>query len=261
MIPRMLRAILFDFSGVLVDDEPVHLELFRRVLAEEGVGLAAADFARRRGADDRSGFAALLAAAGEAATVPRLMRLTARKASYYQERIRREGYPFIPGAAALVRDLAGRGRMLGVVSGALREEVEGALRQEGLLDRFKVLVTAEDADADADADSGQGAGAGSPTPAGYQRALEALNARPPLPERLLHPHEVLAVAANPAGLAAAAEVGLATLGIRGAGGVRGVRGGRTDSRSGPPVADITVAGLDELTADRLEGLYAEVSRR
>jgi beta-phosphoglucomutase len=256
----MLRAILFDFSGVLVDDEPIHRELFRRVLAEEGIALAAADVARHRGPDDRSRFAALLAAAGEAATVPRLMRLTARKASYYQERIRREGYPLAPGAAALARDLAGRGRMLGVVSGALREEVEGALRQEGLLDRFKVLVTAEDADADADQDAAAPRD-GSPTPAGYQRALEALNARPPLPERLLHPHEVLAVAANPAGVAAAAEVGLATLGVRGAGGVRGVRGMRPDSRSGPPAADITVAGLDELTADRLEGLYAEVSRR
>ncbi len=38
--PRVLRAILFDFNGVLVDDEPIHLELFQRVLAEEGIALA-----------------------------------------------------------------------------------------------------------------------------------------------------------------------------------------------------------------------------
>jgi len=86
----VLRAILFDFNGVLVDDEPVHLELFQRVLADEGIALSAGDYyTRYLGLDDRAGFAAMLAAAGEAATVPRLMRLTARKASYYQERVRR----------------------------------------------------------------------------------------------------------------------------------------------------------------------------
>ena len=33
----MLRAVLFDFNGVLVDDEPLHLRLIQRVLEEEGV--------------------------------------------------------------------------------------------------------------------------------------------------------------------------------------------------------------------------------
>jgi beta-phosphoglucomutase-like phosphatase (HAD superfamily) len=182
--------------------------------------------------------AAILAAAGEAATVPRLMRLIARKASYYQERVRREGYPFAAGAAWLVRELTGRRWMLGVVSGALREEVEGALRQEGLFGRFKALITAEDV-------------AGSmPGPEGYERALEALNSLPPLPERLLHPHEVFAVEDSPVGLAAAAEVGLATLGIA-----------HPYSRALLRGADAVVAGLHELTPERLERLYAEVSRR
>jgi HAD superfamily hydrolase (TIGR01509 family) len=166
------------------------------------------------------------------------MRLIARKASYYRERIRRDGYSFSPGAAGLVRELAARGTVLGVVSGALREEVEGALRQEGLLDHFKVLVTAEDVEES------------KPDPQGYLRALEALNSFPPLPERLFHPHEVLAVEDSPAGLAAAAEVGLPTLGVV-----------RPYSRDLLREADAVVEGLRELTPERLEGLYAEVSRR
>jgi len=235
----VLRAVLFDFNGVLVDDEPIHLELFQKVLAEEGIALSAADYyARYLGLDDRSCFAAVLAAAGEPATVPRLMRLIARKASYYRERIRRDGYSFSPGAAGLVRELAARGTVLGVVSGALREEVEGALRQEGLLDRFKVLVTAEDVEES------------KPDPQGYLRALEALNSFPPLPERLFHPHEVLAVEDSPAGLAAAAEAGLPTLGVV-----------RPYSRDLLREADVVVEGLRELTPERLEGLYVEVSRR
>jgi len=234
----VIRAILFDFNGVLVDDEPIHREIFERVLADEGIPFAAEEYlARFLGLDDRACFAAVLAEAGEPVTVPRLMRLIARKASYYQESIRKGGYPFFPGVAELVASLAAQGRMLGVVSGALREEVEGALRQARLLDRFKVLVTAEDVDE------------GKPNPQGYLRALEALNSLPPLPERLLHPHEVLAVEDSPAGLAAAAEVGLATLGLAHTYPAERLR------------ADAVATSLRDLTPERLERLFAEVSRR
>ncbi len=237
--PEVLRAILFDFNGVLVDDEPIHLEIFQRVLAEEGIPLSVEEYySRYLGLDDRACFAAVLASAGETATVPRLMRLIARKASYYQERIRREGYPFFPGAAELVAALAAGGRMLGVVSGALREEVEGALRQAGILDRFKVLITAEDV------------GEGKPSPEGYQRAMEALNSLPPLPERLFHPHEVLAVEDSPAGLAAAADLGLVTLGIAHSFPAHRLRG-----------ANAVAGSLRELTPEGLDRLFSEVSRR
>jgi phosphoglycolate phosphatase/beta-phosphoglucomutase len=218
----VLRAILFDFNGVLVDDEPIHLETFQRVLADEGIAFTTEDdHGRTLGLDDRGRFAAVLAAAGEEASVPRLMRLLARKSAYYQERIRKQGYPFVPGAPELVRELAASGRMLGIVTGALRDEVEGALRQAGLRDLFKVLVTAEEVEK------------GKPDPEGYLRALEGLSSLPPLPARLIHPHEVLAVEDSPAGLAAAAEVGLVTLD----------------------------AGLRGMTLARLEQLFAEVSRQ
>lgn len=235
----MLRAILFDFNGVLVDDEPIHLDMFQRVLAEEGIALTAEDYyARYLGLDDRACFAAVLEKAGVPATVPRLMRLIARKASYYQERIRQSGYPFFPGAPELVREAAQAGMMLGVVSGALLEEVEGALRQAGLRDLFKVLVTTEDV------------AEGKPSPEGYQRALEALNSQPPLPERLLHPHEILAVEDTPAGLAAAADMGLIALGVA-----------HTYPADRLREADAVAPSLNGLTLARLTGLFAEASRR
>lgn len=234
----MLRAVLFDFNGVLVDDEPIHLEMFQRVLAEEGIALSAEDYyGRYLGLDDRGCFAAVLAAAGEQAAVPRLMRLIARKSAYYQERVRQRGYPLFPGTAELVRELAAAGRMLGIVSGALREEVEGALRQSGLGPLFKVLVTAEDV------------AEGKPHPEGYLRALEGLSSLPPLPERLIHPHEVLAVEDSPAGLAAAAAVGFVTLGV-----APGPAAGRLRA------ADAVTEGLRTLTLARLDRLFAEVSR-
>jgi beta-phosphoglucomutase len=235
----VLRGILFDFNGVLVDDEPIHLEMFQRVLAEEGIGLTSEDyFQHYLGFDDRQCFAAVLAAAGETPTVPRLMRLIARKAAYYQERVHAGGYPLFPGAAELVGGAAAAGLMLGVVSGALREEVDGALRQAGLAGCFKVLVTAEDV------------AAGKPDPEGYRRALEALNVLPPLPERLLHPHEVLAVEDSPAGLAAAGGAGLLTLGVA-----------HTYPEQHLGAADAVAPSLAGLSLDRLERLLAESGKR
>jgi beta-phosphoglucomutase-like phosphatase (HAD superfamily) len=114
----VLRALLFDFNGVLVDDEPLHLELLLRVLAEEGVVLRREEsWPRFLGLGDRDSFAQALTAAGQQAPPQRLVRLVARKASYYREAVRRHGYTFFPGALELVRGAAA-GLVLGVVSGA-----------------------------------------------------------------------------------------------------------------------------------------------
>ncbi len=234
----MLRALLFDFNGVLVDDEPLHLELLQRVAAEEGLpARPSLHYQRYLGREDRACFAEELAAAGQVPSLTRVMRLVARKASYYQERIRCDGYRFFPGAVELVHEAAGSGLTLGVVSGALRDEVEGALGAAGLRERFKVLVTAEDVSAS------------KPDPEGYLRALDALNAQPPLPARLFHPHEVLAIEDSPAGLAAARAAGLPTLGIAHSLAVAALD------------ADVVAPHFEGLDLARLQALYAEASRR
>jgi beta-phosphoglucomutase-like phosphatase (HAD superfamily) len=35
----MLRAVIFDFNGIIVDDEPIHFKLFQKVLGEEAITL------------------------------------------------------------------------------------------------------------------------------------------------------------------------------------------------------------------------------
>lgn len=228
----MVRAVLFDFNGVLVDDEPIHMRLIRRVVEEEGIPPFPDELYWEHlvGLDDRAAFRSLLEGAGESPDEPRLMRLIARKSSYYQEHIRREGYPFFPGAADLVCALAAsRAELhLGIVSGALRDEVEGALAQESLREAFKVLITAEDV------------AASKPDPEGYRRAIEALNSVPPPPDRLLHPHEVLAVEDTRAGIQAARAVGLATLALA-----------HTYDAGELCEADRVVASISELTVDEL----------
>ena len=229
----MLRAVLFDFNGVLVDDEPLHLELLGRVLAEEGLDASQLDLTRHIGRADRDALRDELERAGEEASPDRLSRLIARKAAYYLVRVRVEGFPVISGAGRVVEELAEAGLTLGVVSGALRAEVEGALGQMGVLERFKCLVTSEDVDA------------GKPNPEGYLRGLTLLNSLPPLPSRLLHPHEVLAVEDSPAGLEAAAAAGFSSLGVA-----------HTFSADELGRADHVIASLDELSMDKLRILFA-----
>lgn len=225
----MLRAALLDFNGVLVDDEPLHLALFRRVLDEEGLALDEALYRREYlGLDDRGCFAAVLRGAGRPADAGRVARLIARKSAYYQEEIRRGGYPFFPGAVELVRALGAAGWLLGLVSGALRDEVDGALRQAGLATRFKAIVTAEDV------------AASKPDPEGYRVALALLNTEPPLPERLVHPHEAVAIEDSPAGLEAAAAAGLATVGVA-----------QTYDAAELAAADRVIGSVAEITPEKL----------
>lgn len=229
----MPRAVLFDFNGVLVDDEPIHLRLLLQVLAEEGIAPPAA-WAKSSflGVDDRSCLRAAFDWARRPYDPVLEARLVARKAAYYQAEIRAGGYPFFPGAAAAVAALAAAGLPLGIVSGALRAEVEGALRAAGIRDRFALLVTAEDV------------AHGKPDPEGYQRAVGLLWRGGTAADRLIHPHEIVAVEDSPAGLAAATAAGLSTLAVI-PGPLDGVR----------PIADAVVGGLAEVTPARLAELF------
>ena len=101
--------MIFDFNGVLVDDEHVHFELFREVLATEGIALdEAAYHDRYLGFDDRGCFSAALADAGRAAPPSFVDDLIARKAARYAE-VAEAGLRFFPSAA---ETLAAPGRRL-----------------------------------------------------------------------------------------------------------------------------------------------------
>lgn len=234
----MLRAILFDFNGVLVDDEPLHFQLFQRVVQEEGLRLDEDEYYRDYvGYDDASALRAILTRAGESPDPQRLMRLVVRKSSYYQDAIHTQGYPFFNGAVELVQAAASGGLTLGVVTGALRSEAEEALIQAGVRDAFKSLVAAEDVQE------------AKPDPEGYLRCLQELNSLPPLPERLFHPHEVLAIEDTPHGLKAASSAGLVTLGVAHTYGTETLE------------ADFVADSLEGLTLDWLQRQFAEATRQ
>jgi beta-phosphoglucomutase len=158
----MLRAVIFDFNGIIVDDEPIHFELFKKVFAEEGIELSQdAYYARYLGFDDRGAFSFGYREHNRSLSHDKLAELIERKAVYYQEGIRNHVAIF-PGVKSLVIDLA-KNLPLAVASGALRNEIETILTTAGLIDHFKVIISAEDVER------------GKPEPDIFLKALASLN--------------------------------------------------------------------------------------
>jgi beta-phosphoglucomutase-like phosphatase (HAD superfamily) len=54
----MIKAILMDFNGVVINDEPVQMQAYQEILADKGIALSEADYYSSLGMDDRTFIAA-----------------------------------------------------------------------------------------------------------------------------------------------------------------------------------------------------------
>lgn len=139
----MTVATIFDFNGVLVDDESVHLAAFREVLRPLGVVIDDATYAERYlGFDDAGAFRAMLTDAGKPPSDAEVARLIAAKKPLYMQLIG-DSLVIFEGAAEIVRRRAKLGPV-GIVSGALRDEIEHALGIMGVRELVSFIVSAED---------------------------------------------------------------------------------------------------------------------
>ena len=158
----MASGILFDFNGVIVDDEPQHCDALIATLAEYGYPLDRETYYRDYlGFDDRECFRFTFARDGETVEESRLLEAIERKNGHYERAIRADMH-LVPGAADFVEAAALDGHQLAIVSGALRREIALVLKLAGLTPHFAEIVAAEDVSAC------------KPDPQGFNRAREAL---------------------------------------------------------------------------------------
>ena len=191
----MTVATLFDFNGVLVDDESVHLEAFRAVVGPLGIVIDDATYAARYlGFDDAGAFRAMLEDAGAEASEVEVARLVAAKKPVYMQMIA-GALVIFEGAADIVRRRALLGPV-GIVSGALRDEIEHALAVMGVRDAIAFIVSADDTTRC------------KPDPEGYTLALKALDEALPVGKRALTRSRVIVVEDSLAGIEAAKAAGL-----------------------------------------------------
>jgi beta-phosphoglucomutase len=223
-----IRAVIFDFNGVLVDDEHVHFELFRETLAAEGIVLDEATYHDRYlGFDDQGCFWNALRDNGRDPSDTLINDLIARKAVRYAE-VAETGLSFFPHAAETLTNLA-TNRPVAICSGALRAEIEYALKRLEVRHLVHSITSAEDTDRC------------KPDPQGYLLALDRLRADHPD----LLASECLVIEDSIAGLQAASVAGMIAVGVT-----------HTYSRDELKIAKAVdvIEGLDRITADWVQSL-------
>jgi len=140
----LLRAIIFDFDGILVDSEPLIVKLTQQMAALQGFTLTEEEYYRDYLAlDDRGVVELLFQRHGRRVDRARRDELIAWKERAYWEAIQ-NGLPSFPDAVEFVHQMVKRGLALAIASGSLRAEIEHLLEKIGLRELFPVLVTADD---------------------------------------------------------------------------------------------------------------------
>ena len=196
----MIHAIFFDLNGVIIDDEPIHLQAYRAVLAAEGISLSDEDYFASLGLDDPSFVRAAFARAGKSLSAETMRGVIKREHQAHHELIKDE-LPLSAGIVTFIKS-ASRHFQLGVVSMAEREEVDYVLARASIGELFTVIVSAEDAPAC------------KPAPDCYQIGLERLNKNRRDQRQLpLLARECLVIEDSPPGIEAGRAAGMRTIGV------------------------------------------------
>jgi HAD superfamily hydrolase (TIGR01509 family) len=152
------------------------------------------------GRSDRACIIELLKRRGRVVTESYLNQLITRKAEAYRNKLETlEKVPIYPGLKDLIDKIRVAKLPMGVVSGALRSEVELVLNRVSLAQYFTVIVAGDDITAS------------KPQPDGYLLAVEKLNQQ--YPELKAQASDCLAIEDTPAGICAAKSAGMQVVGV------------------------------------------------
>lgn len=226
----MLRAIIFDFDGVIADTERFHFQALQRVLEQEQISLTWHEYTHAYLAmDDKNCFRAILSRHDREVTPRKIQELTERKAVFFFSDAA-DSVALFPGVTRFIHNAA-RKNPLAIASGALREEIEFILAKVGLREYFPVVVAAQDVEK------------GKPDPEAYVTALTRLNrlgsGKP------VRPSECLVIEDSRHGVAAARAAGMRCLAV-------------TNSYAPEELAaaHVVVKSLEELDLLQLDALFS-----
>lgn len=159
----MLRAVIFDFDGVITDSEILHFRAFNAVLAPHGFELSKTEYYKDYlGMSDKDCFKTLIGEGRLRIQEAQIPALIQQKTRIFEQLARTEGR-IIEGVREFLDLLAGAQIPIAICSGALRPEIELLLEEATLLSRFDVIVSAEDVHR------------GKPDPEGFLLTLQKLN--------------------------------------------------------------------------------------
>ena len=140
----VLKAVIFDFDGVISDSEPCHFAATNKVLEDFGIQLGKEEYyAEYLGFSDYELFEAVQERHKTDYKKTPIEKLVERKAVFFEEVIRQTDH-LIEGIPEFVKKLKNSGIKIGIYSGALPADIKIMLEDSGLSDYFDVIVTADD---------------------------------------------------------------------------------------------------------------------
>lgn len=185
------KAIIFDFNGVIIDDENVHYQLFKEVLMEEDIQLNEKDYWTEYVGYDDKGMLEVIFERNNKKLTPKKMRdlIDKKNLSYFPALQKKLN--FFSGVQDFIRSLVGT-YDLALVSGALKSEIHFVLKEANLTEAFPIIVAADDTKRS------------KPDPEGYLLALAQLKKNNPE----VRPVNCLVIEDTLAGVMAAKRAGM-----------------------------------------------------
>jgi len=198
-----LKAALFGFNGIIINDEEVRQTLSEQVLLGENLRPNPDDYHDVcLGRSDRACLKALLSQRGRTAPPEALDKMLAKESATYQIWLDNlEKLPIYPGLDDLIFRCQAAQIKMAIVTGAERQQVVNVLKKAELTEHFTVIVTGEDISADGS----------KPAPDGYIKVIEKLNEAHP--DLQLHASECVAVEDSFAGIEAAKSAQVPVVGV------------------------------------------------
>jgi beta-phosphoglucomutase len=226
----MLRAVIFDFDGVITDSEVLHLRAFNKVLARYNIEIKEEIYYKEYlGFTDLDCFKSVVEKSKLGLDSEQIRNLIKQKNQVFEELARSEATIF-EGAQEFLQMLRDNGIPMAICSGAVLEEIELILEQSGLGHFFDIIV------------AGDQITKGKPDPEGFILALKRLNEGRQKP---INSNECVAIEDSHWGLEAAKAAGIHTVAIT-----------NTYDAEQLSMAEKIVASLSELTIDDLRQLCA-----
>ena len=196
----MIKAIFFDFNGVIIDDETIQMKAYQEILRGHQVDLTQEWYFDALGMDDRTFVRAMFERAKKPLTDPVLETVLGAKTDLHRQMIEDE-LPLFPGVLTFLKATS-RHFSLGLVSMANKAEVGYVFQRANLTPLFEVIVTAEDASVC------------KPAPDCYLTGLTKLNEKRQRERKLpLLASECLSIEDSPPGIESARAAGMRTLGV------------------------------------------------
>ncbi|MCX5633181.1 MAG: HAD family phosphatase [Phycisphaerae bacterium] len=160
----MLKAVIFDFDGVISDSEPCHFAAYNKVLADFGIQIKKEEYyAEYLGFTDYEAFEEIKKQRKIDFKNISIEHLIERKAEVFKELIGQGGH-LIDGVVELVAELKKSNIKIAINSGATAADIKVMLAGSSIENSFDIIVSADDVSK------------GKPDPEGYLLALKKLNA-------------------------------------------------------------------------------------